>query len=69
MPDEPVIIKGGSLIITIKGKGGDVIHTHPATNGKLTSVDIDGMSYPLTENSEIIIHYEVPELCRYPEEP
>ncbi len=59
MPDEPVIIKGGSLNITIKAKGGDVIHTHPATNGKLTSVDIDGMSYPLTENSEIIIHYEV----------
>ncbi len=66
MPDEPVIIKGGSLNITIKAKSGDVKHTHPTSNGKLTSVDIDGKNFPVNADSEIVIHYDVPDSAPKP---
>jgi hypothetical protein len=64
--DEPIIIRGGSLIIETQRK---IEERHPIgpsreyeypVQGQITSVEIDGTSYPANANSKIIIHYEVP---------
>ncbi|MGB8508998.1 MAG: hypothetical protein WCD76_11495 [Pyrinomonadaceae bacterium] len=61
MADEPVIIKGGSLEITISGSNGTIKHSHPSPDGTLTSVEIDGETYDVNPDSQIIIHYDVPD--------
>ncbi|HEX8140556.1 MAG TPA: hypothetical protein VF544_23520 [Pyrinomonadaceae bacterium] len=65
MPDDPLTIKGGSLKIETSkklkennGTGGKFNYDHP-DNGRITSVEIDGTSYPANQNSIIVIHYEV----------
>lgn len=62
MPDEPITIRGGSLIVHI----GDSVLEHPSDNGKITSVEIlDGGQLPQRiqvndPKAMIIVHYEVP---------
>jgi hypothetical protein len=68
MPDQPVIITGGSLRIENRkgklkdkgdnGKGGN--HYEHPEEGTITGVTIDGKPYPAQKNSVITIHYEVP---------
>ncbi|HEX8773375.1 MAG TPA: hypothetical protein VF735_07180 [Pyrinomonadaceae bacterium] len=66
MPDDPLTIKGGSLKIESSkklkennGTGGKYNYDHPES-GRITSVEIDGNTYPATQYSTIVIHYEVP---------
>ncbi len=66
MADDPVTIKGGSLKIESSkrlrennGTGGKFNYDHP-DNGRITSVEIDGTTYPASQNSTIVIHYDVP---------
>ena len=66
MSDEPITIKGGSLKIESKkklkennGTGGKFNYDHP-DNGSITSVDVDGRSYPANKDSVIVIHYDIP---------
>ena len=70
MPDQPVIITGGSMKIETdkgklkdkgdngNGKGGNK-YEHPE-EGSITGVTIDGRHYPAQKNSVIKIHYDVP---------
>lgn len=60
MADEPVIIKGGSLTITIRTRKGDINYSHPTQTGTLTSVDINGQNFPVNNDTQITIHYDVP---------
>lgn len=66
MSDEPITIKGGSLKIETNKKlsektvtGGKYNYDHP-DSGQITSVEVDGTSYPASQNSVIVIHYDVP---------
>jgi hypothetical protein len=66
MPDDPLTIKGGSLKIESSkrlkennGSGGKYNYDHP-DSGTITSVEIDGQTYPATQTSVIVIHYNVP---------
>ena len=66
MADDPLTIKGGSLKIESSkklrennGSGGKYNYDHP-DSGTITSVEIDGTSYPATQTSVIVIHYDVP---------
>jgi hypothetical protein len=66
MPDDAITIKGGSLKIECSKKfteanesNGKFRYDHPS-NGQITSVEIDGTTYPANQNSTIVIHYEVP---------
>lgn len=63
MPDDPIIITGGSLKIKVKGKlndngGGDYAYDK---DGTITGVEIDGTTYSAGKNSRITIHYNVPD--------
>ncbi|HEY6188115.1 MAG TPA: hypothetical protein VIW80_10575 [Pyrinomonadaceae bacterium] len=66
MPDDPLTIKGGSLKIESSkrlkennGSGGKYNYDHP-DSGTITSVEIDGQTYPASQTSVIVIHYNVP---------
>lgn len=66
MPDDPLTIKGGSLKIESSkrlkennGSGGKYNYDHPES-GTITSVEIDGQTYPASQTSVIVIHYNVP---------
>jgi hypothetical protein len=66
MPDDPLTIKGGSLKIESSkklkennGTGGKYNYDHP-DSGTITSVEIDGTTYPARQDSIIVIHYDVP---------
>jgi hypothetical protein len=66
MADDPVIVVGGSLKIKTNGKlkdngGSKGDYDHKYQNGTITSVEIDGKLYSAHKNSQIIIHYDVPE--------
>jgi hypothetical protein len=65
MPDDPLTIKGGSLKVESSkklkennGSAGKFSYDHP-DSGTITSVEIDGTSYPANQNSVIVIHYDV----------
>jgi hypothetical protein len=66
MPDEPISIKGGSLKIESakrltenNGTDGKYKYDHP-DEGRITGVEIDGVSHTANQNSVIVIHYEIP---------
>ncbi len=70
MHDILIIITGGSLKMKVsrhrlddEGRDPDNTHKyrHPAKDGKITGVTIDGTRYEANERSEIIIHYDVPD--------
>lgn len=68
MPDDPIIVTGGSLRVKVKdrhrlneeaAREGHRVYRH-SQDGKITRVTIDGKDFPANENSVIIIHYDVP---------
>ncbi len=67
MPDETLVVSGGSLTIRTKRQlqesqdGDDYVYTYPA-GGSLTGVDLDGTSISgnVKSTSEITVHYNVP---------
>ncbi|HVF49077.1 MAG TPA: hypothetical protein VNA19_03255 [Pyrinomonadaceae bacterium] len=66
MPDDPIIITGGSLKIKVKGNlkdngGGDYDYDR---DGTITGVEIDGQTYSASKNSRITIHYDVPDTLK-----
>lgn len=70
MPDDPIIITGGSLRIKVtrnslrevsRDPDGTTYYEHPATSGKVKSVKINnGQHQQIPENSSIEISFDVP---------
>ncbi len=66
MPDEPIVVSGGSLKIKTKrkltdgGKQGEDFNYDYPTDGEIYEVEVDGQVIKADKNTKVTIRFRVP---------